>query len=262
MKLDRHLRTFGIEPFTTYRALRGLRTYRRNRLTYDAQRPEIDVWPDGERFPCLTDRYDESGVAEGQYFHQDLLVAQRIFSARPEKHVDVGSRVDGFVAHVATFMPVEVMDIRPLRTSAANIDFTRRDVTVIDQSYDNYTDSLSCLHALEHIGLGRYGDEIDYWGHQRGLENLARMVRADGTLYLSVPISRHQRVEFDAHRLFAVPHIVELVRANFDVSAADLIDDTGELVRDVDLSSPAAARSFEVNYGCLVLTLTKLRTRP
>ena len=39
-----------------------------------------------------------------------------IYAARPEKHVDVGSRVDGFVAHVASFREIEVFDVRPIAT--------------------------------------------------------------------------------------------------------------------------------------------------
>ena len=37
------------------------------------------------------------------YFHQDFVVARKIFERNPRLHIDVGSRVDGFVAHVATF---------------------------------------------------------------------------------------------------------------------------------------------------------------
>lgn len=54
-------------------------------------------------YPCLTDYNAPAGLADGQYFHQDLYVARRIFEASPRRHVDVGSRVDGFVAHVAAF---------------------------------------------------------------------------------------------------------------------------------------------------------------
>ena len=62
--------------------------------------------------PCLTDRFEESGAARGHYFHQDLLVAQRIFDSAPARHVDMGSRIDGFVAHVASFREPEQRDLR------------------------------------------------------------------------------------------------------------------------------------------------------
>lgn len=58
--------------------------------------------------PCLSDALEPSGSASGHYFHQDLLVARKVFERQPRKHVDVGSRIDGFVAHVAAFREIEV----------------------------------------------------------------------------------------------------------------------------------------------------------
>ena len=36
------------------------------------------------------------------------IFAQKIFKACPEKHIDIGSRIDGFVAHVATYRKIAV----------------------------------------------------------------------------------------------------------------------------------------------------------
>jgi hypothetical protein len=124
-------------------------------------------------------------------------------------------------------------------------------------AFDPYTESLSCLHTLEHFGLGRYGDPVDYFGYLRGFENLARMVAPDGLFYLSVPISRRQRIEFDAHRLFGVPHVLEMVEPLFDVDRAAIVNDAEDLVRDVDVHSAEARSTFDVEYGCMMLTLRK-----
>ena len=257
MKVMRSLQALGIEPYLIYSSGRGLKKYRDNKREFLSQAGDQTLWPLGDAYPCLADRYDVSGVAKGQYFHQDLLVAQQIHRAAPGRHVDVGSRVDGFVAHVASFMPIEVIDIRPLSTTADNITFTQRDLMIPDDRFDDYTDSLSCLHTLEHFGLGRYGDPIDYHGYVKGFENLARMVRPGGTFYLSLPISRRQRIEFDAHRLFGVPHVVELVEGQFDIVEAAIVNDAEDVVRDVDVRSPEAQRTFDVEYGCMMLTLRK-----
>ena len=119
----------------------------------------------GPIYPILADKKTESGRIKGQYFHQDLLVAQRIFEKTPIRHIDVGSRVDGFVAHVASFRKIDVFDIRPLESKVDNIQFIQDDFINPVNAIDNSTDSLSCLHALEHFGLGRYGDPIDAYGH-------------------------------------------------------------------------------------------------
>jgi hypothetical protein len=61
------------------------------------------------RRPILVDYTDNAGSSQGHYFHQDLLVASMICKKNPIKHIDIGSRIDGFVAHVASFRPIEVM---------------------------------------------------------------------------------------------------------------------------------------------------------
>jgi hypothetical protein len=249
----------GFDWQQTKTSIRGVAPYLRNRREFRRQASVSGndfEW--AMSYPCLTDRFDAGGVAAGQYFHQDLYVAQQIQAAQPERHVDVGSRVDGLVAHVAAFREVEVFDIRPIRSSARNISFVQRDITVADPSYDAHCDSLSCLHALEHFGLGRYGDTVDYLGYMKGWANLKRLVRPGGTFYFSVPISRRQRIEYDAHRVFSLPFLLEEVVADgFRLEAFAYIDDLGDLHTGVDTTSEAASRTFDLNYGCGVFTLTR-----
>src|SRR5262249_53525396 len=157
----------------------------------------------GLRFlPALSDRYMTSGVARGHYFHQDLWAARRIYGRQPRRHIDVGSRIDGFVAHLLTFREVEVLDVRALSTSVRGLHFRQVDLMGAENEDGESTDSLSCLHALEHFGLGRYGDTIDPDGWRIGLRRLVRMLALGGHLYLSVPVGP-QVIEFNAHRIFA-----------------------------------------------------------
>lgn len=60
--------------------------------------------------------------------------------------------------------------------------------------------SLSCLHTIEHIGLGRYGDEIDPLGFNKGLLELQRVMTTGGMLLLSMPVGL-ERTEFNAQRI-------------------------------------------------------------
>jgi SAM-dependent methyltransferase len=212
----------------------------------------------GKLYPCI-DEYDaESGTASGQYFHQDLLIAQRIFEANPKRHVDVASRVDGFVAHLAVFRKVEVFDIRPLTTSARNIIFRQCDVMAgIPAEFIDYCDSISCLHALEHFGLGRYGDHLDPDGHFKGFNNLHRILRSRGTLYLTVPIGPH-RIEFNAHRVFGVPELIRMVSSKFTIRRFSFVDDAGELHDGVALTSENSQRNFGCQFGLGIFELEKV----
>lgn len=161
--------------------------------------------------PCLHDAQAEGGATQSEYFWQDLYVARQIAQAKPGRHVDVGSRVDGFVAHVASYRAIEVMDIRPITAEVPGVIFRQVDLMQLPAHFQQCCDSLSCLHALEHFGLGRYGDPVQPLGHQDGLRNLARMLQPGGTLYLSSPVGL-PRVLFNSHRVFDPVNIVAMAR--------------------------------------------------
>lgn len=170
--------------------------------------------------PCLHDRNDSAGSSSNEYFVQDLLVAQMVHEASPNRHLDVGSRVDGFVAHVASFREIEVVDVRPLRTFSDRIKFFQHDLMnpISSQSHPSTSkfDSISCLHAIEHFGLGRYGDPIDPSGWQRGLTNIVALLQTGGVLYLSTPIGK-ERVQFNANWVFNPRSILNLAtKLNLD----------------------------------------------
>lgn len=99
-------------------------------------------------YPILDDKYKQGGTAKGHYFHQDLLVARKVYKANPKRHLDVGSRVDGFIAHLATFRKVIIIDIRELESNVENIEFIQADMMNIKEDLVESCDSISCLHAL------------------------------------------------------------------------------------------------------------------
>lgn len=163
-----------------------------------------------ELLPCLHDWYEEGGNAKSEYFLQDLHIARLIFKNNPTNHLDIGSSVEGFVAHVASFRMIDVLDVRPINSNIPGIVFKQMDLSkpIELSSYESY-DSISCLHALEHFGLGRYGDPIDVNGHVKGIENMSKLLSKGGILYLSVPIGI-ERVEFNANRVFNPQNIINI----------------------------------------------------
>jgi SAM-dependent methyltransferase len=209
-----------------------------------------------ESYPILGDRYASSGNASGHYFHQDLLVAQKIFLANPRKHVDIGSRVDGFIAHVASFREIEVFDIRPMEMSIPNVRFVKMDLMKDCSDYTDYCDSISSLHAIEHFGLGRYGDRIDVNGHIKGLDSIYRMLKKRGIFYFSVPIGR-QRVEFNAHRVFSPRYLLDLLKERYEMLSFSYVDDAGTLHADTPLDKVVLERDFGCEYGCGIFELRK-----
>ena len=184
--------------------------------------------------PCLADWYEEGGAARGEYFWQDLYVARKIFEANPQRHIDIGSRVDGFVAHVASFREIEVFDIRPITATVPGIVFRQADLMSLDDSLTGCCDSISCLHALEHFGLGRYGDPIDPLGYEAGLQNMAKLLSNGGLFYLSVPIGT-ACVQFNAHRVFDPKELVRLAeRCGLILGGFSFVDQTDAITESIN----------------------------
>lgn len=152
--------------------------------------------------PYLHERGESAGTATGHYFWQDMLVAKRVLHESPARHVDVGSRVDGLITHLLVFREVDVVDIRPLSHIIPDLNFIRDDATSLESLADQSIESLSSLHAIEHFGLGRYGDPIDAEGHIRALRSLQRVLAPEGRLYLSFPVGE-EMIEFNGQRVLS-----------------------------------------------------------
>lgn len=250
---------FGFDFAKTVRSIKGVPWYIKNYIDFRRQRPKCDNnFHFGRLYPCFEDSSAESVQLTGHYFYQDLLIASRIFSNQPERHVDVGSRVDGFVAHVASFREIVVVDIRPLHTSIGNIEFFQADLmNQLPSELVRCCDSLSCLHAMEHFGLGRYGDPLRWNGHQVGLRNLLKMLKQGGKLYISVPIGL-PRIEFNAHRVFSISYLIQMFSDKLRIDDFSFVDDKGKLFQDVVLDNNNIDTNCGCSYGCGIFEMTKL----
>lgn len=247
--VGRKLLALGIDP-RAISSFRNYPMYLRHKKEWKRQGGKIS-----KNYMILRDYADSAGNAKGHYFHQDLLVANYIFQANPKRHIDIASRVDGFVAHVASFREIEVVDIRPLRESEhQNIIFCQADL--MDPKELGETDSLSCLHAIEHFGLGRYTDPIDVNGHTKGIDNLIGLVAKDGAFYLSFPIGKENQVHFNAHRVFHPKSVFSIpsVKENLQLERFDYVDDAGNLHLDVDVEEAVG----QTEFGCGIYSFRKL----
>ncbi len=244
---------FGLNPILLWRSLQGLPLYLQDywqfRTSYEGPI---------QFYPCLHDRYTEGGSTKNEYFWQDLLVARWIHAEQPQRHVDVGSRTDGFVAHVACFREIEVFDIRPIKTSIPGVVFRQADLMNSEAvgAYTRtggYCDSLSCLHALEHFSLGRYGDPINPLGYAQGLKTMSSLLKPCGKFYLSTPIGR-ERVEFNANWVFDPRTIIHLAESEMlKLNKLAVITRQG-IIEDIDITEDSLIKLAEeiYNFGIFV----------
>ena len=105
-------------------------------------------------------------------------------------------------------MPVEFYDYRPAEVKLDNLECKKGDLMKLPFE-DNSVETISCMHTVEHIGLGRYGDAIDVDGDIKAINELIRVVRPGGSLIIVVPIGQ-SRLEFNAHRVYSYRMITEM----------------------------------------------------
>ncbi|MBX9592545.1 MAG: DUF268 domain-containing protein [Hyphomonadaceae bacterium] len=191
-------------------------------------------------YPCLADR-TKSTPFDPHYFYQGAWLARRLTSNRPAFHVDVGSSVL-MLSVVSAQVPVVVVDYRPAHAALDNFLPVAGDITRLPFASSSIA-SLSCLHVVEHIGLGRYGDPIDPDGYRRALAELQRVVEPGGRLYLTTPVG-HARVYFNAHRVFAPDALLASLN-KLDLVSFALVDDAGTFRNEADM-----AVAGNLSYGC------------
>jgi SAM-dependent methyltransferase len=249
------LEQLGISPGKIKRRSHGMVRYTRNLIEFRKMLGRSKEWPIGDYYPILDEWHEDSGTASGDYFHQDIWAARKIFERNPARHIDVGSRIDGFVAHVACFREIEVYDIRPIWHKVKNIRFVQRDL--MKSAEREVCDSLSCLHVIEHFGLGRYGDEIDPWGYKLGFKHVSDLLKPGGVFYFSVPMGP-QRVEFNAHRVFELRYLLNMIGEHgFDIAEFSFVNDDGSLIENAPLVEEAIKSNCSVNLGCALFDLRK-----
>jgi hypothetical protein len=192
-----------------------------------------------------------AGITGGHYFHQDLWAARKIFEQRPTEHFDIGSRIDGFIAHLLVFMPVTVVDIRPIASNLKGLTFFQDDASELAKVSNDSIHSISTLHVAEHFGLGRYTDPIDPQACFKFMESLQRVLAPGGRLYFSVPVGR-ERVEFNAHRVFAPKTILDTFYG-LELVSFSFVGDDGEIYEDTD---PLALPQSEMACGLFEFSKT------
>lgn len=176
-----------------------------------------------DSYPCLAD-WVSSTPYDPHYFYQGAWLSRRIADVNPRMHIDVGSSVLT-VGVMSAHVPTVFVDYRPLNARLPNLLNVAGSIVSLPFASASI-DSLSCMHVLEHIGLGRYGDPLDPDGARKAAAELARVLARGGRLYLTTPIGR-ERVCFNAHRVFCPTGLLDLL-PGLSLRAFTWVDDAGK----------------------------------
>ena len=191
-------------------------------------------------YPCLKDRIIKTPF-DHHYTYHPAWAARILAKTKPEFHVDISS-ILSFSTIVSAFVPVKFYDYRPADLKLSNLESGSEDLNKLSFESGSIP-SLSCMHTIEHIGLGRYGDKIDPMGDIKSIDELKRVLQPGGDLLFVTPVGK-PRIEFNAHRIYSYEQILEyfspLVLKEFS-----LIPDAGGLITNAD---PNLVK--DQNYAC------------
>jgi SAM-dependent methyltransferase len=145
--------------------------------------------------------YDATAVTgfDRHYLYHPAWAARVLARTRPHEHIDIASILH-FSTIISAFLPVRFFDYRPATINLEGLSTGAADLLALPFE-SNSVVSLSCMHVLEHIGLGRYGEPLDPDGDLKAICELKRVLAPGGDLLVATPVGA-ARVQFNAHRIY------------------------------------------------------------
>jgi SAM-dependent methyltransferase len=193
-----------------------------------------------DAYPCLKDKIQNTPF-DHHYTYHPAWAARVLAKTRPDLHIDISS-ILSFNVVLSAFIPVKFYDYRPADLQLSNLESGFADLKQLPFT-ENSIHSLSCMHTIEHIGLGRYGDELDAYGDIKAINELKRVLKPGGDLLFVTPVGI-PKIEFNGHRIYSFEQIMEyfspLTLTNFS-----MVPDQGGFIENADPSLVS-----QQTYGC------------
>ena len=193
-------------------------------------------------YPCLGDKLPKTPF-DHHYTYHPAWAARILAKTRPEYHLDFSS-ILSFGAIVSAFIPIKFYDYRPADLNLSNWESGFADLNNLPFETDSQP-SVSCMHTVEHIGLGRYGDLLDVKGDVKAINELRRIVQPGGDVLFVTPVGR-SRIEYNAHRIFSYEQVIEYF-APLQLIEFSLIPDAGGIINNADKE---LVKQQEYGCGC------------
>lgn len=195
---------------------------------------------DEDIYPCLYDNTNTTSF-DAHYIYHPAWATRIIKKINPSKHIDISSTLH-FCSTLSAFYPTEFYDYRPAKLTLSNLISDKADLNNLHFETGS-VECISCMHTIEHIGLGRYGDVLDPEGDLRAVRELQRVTKQGGSLLLVTPVGR-PRIQFNAHRIYSFEMISELF-SEFELMDFSLVHDDQTFTENAD---PALVQ--QQSYGC------------
>ncbi len=178
-------------------------------------------------YPCLADK-TEGTPFDAHYVYHTSWAARILDKTRPNLHVDFSSSIY-FASIASAFVPIQFYDYRPVRLQLPNLECREGDLLNLPLPSGSLA-SISCMHVVEHVGLGRYGDPLDYDGDLKAIVELQRVLEPGGQLLFVVPVGA-PKIQFNAHRIYSLEQVTGLFQ-KFSLQGKALVTDQGDFIEN------------------------------
>lgn len=201
------------------------------------------LWSD--RYPCMNENSLET-VFDRHYIYHPAWAARVLAQTRPTYHVDISSSLY-FCSIASAFVPIKFYDYRPPDLGLSNLSTAPVDLLSLPFATGSIQ-SLSCMHVVEHIGLGRYGDPLDPNGDLKAIAELKRVLAQGGSLLFVVPIGT-PKILFNAHRIYAFDQIMKYF-CDLEMKSFALIPDNPSGAGLIEQATKEMADKQQYGCGC------------
>jgi len=196
-------------------------------------------------YPQIKDKTIQTGF-DRHYVYHTSWAARKVKEINPIKHIDISSSLY-FCGIVSAFTDVDFYDYRPADLHLSGLKSLKGNLHSLPFDTDSLK-SISCMHTVEHIGLGRYGDPIDSQGDIKAVQELKRVTAVNGNLLFVTPVGK-PKIEFNAHRIYSYEQIISYFDG-FELKEFSLIPEHAKKGGLITNANPDLVRTENYACGC------------
>jgi SAM-dependent methyltransferase len=146
-------------------------------------------------------RYDVGSHPQSYIDYECEFATRNLSKRNPTTILDVGSYRIFLLGLLASYK-VTTLDVRKRKSSLDNEIVLTSDAKQLNIPSNSF-DAIVSLCALEHFGLGRFGDEFDLDADKKAFNEMVRVLKPNGILIFTTTITRSApSIAFNAHKIY------------------------------------------------------------
>lgn len=196
--------------------------------------------------PCLFDNTSETEF-DRHYIYHTAWALRKLLELKPKEHYDFSSSLY-FIGMASAVCKIKFHDYRPAHIQLDNVITAACDLTKLEYEKESIQ-SVSCMHVVEHVGLGRYGDPLNPKGDLSAISELKRVVKVGGSILFVVPLGGRAFIRFNANRVYTY-QMVRGMFPEFDVIDFLYISDHGSSKHLLSNPDPSLLTNEVEGCGC------------